>query len=112
MFARNPHLKKTLVGLLAWTILVTTNPTAKAAPIILNSSLGSGCMNSYTNSWFQSNRYIATSDVTIAAINYLIGNGSSTNFNTSRLHIFSDNPTGPYPNTILSTFTPDSLNGS
>lgn len=112
MFLRSPRIEKTLVVLLAWISLFVSIPVANAAPIILNSSLGTGCMNSYINSWFQSNRYIATSDVSISAINYLIGNGSSTNFNTARLHIFSDNPTGPYPNNILATFTPDSLNGS
>jgi hypothetical protein len=69
-------------------------------------------MSAYSVSWIQSNRYFATRDVNISAINFLIGNQPTTNFNSAYLYIFSDNPSTIMPGTILETFTPSTLKGS
>jgi hypothetical protein len=90
----------------------TSIPQALAANTIGFSSLGTGCSTSYTGGFFESNRYVARNDLTISAINFLMGNGSTTNFSTARLYIYSDNPTLNTPNLALSTFNPDVLSGT
>jgi hypothetical protein len=100
-----------LICALAFSFISSSIPIAQSSPVILYSAVGSGCNTSYANGYLESNRWIATRDITIGAINYVYGTQSTSNFLTSRLYIFSDNPTNNFPNTILSTFTPDVISG-
>ena len=109
----NQILRKS--SLILWFIaafVYSTIPTSHAANSIGFSSLGTGCVQSYSNGYYEANRYTAKSNVTIAAINFLIGTGSTSNFATSRLYIFSDNSTYNTPDTSVATFTPDVITGS
>lgn len=100
-----------LIGALVFSCITASVPIAESAPVLLYSAVGSGCNTSYANGYLESNRWIATRDITIGAINYVYGTQSTANFLTSRLYIFSDNPTNNFPNTIMSTFTPDVISG-
>ena len=86
-------------------------PNAETAPVLLYSAVGSGCNTAYSNGYLEANRWVATRDITIGAINFVFGTQSTANFLTSRLYIFSDNATSNYPNNILATFTPDVISG-
>jgi hypothetical protein len=112
MFFRKLVVHSTSIGWVIGSLILATSPDAHAANTIGFSSLGSGCVTSYTNGYFESNRYAAKSNVTIAAINFLIGTGSTANFSTSRLYIFSENSTYNTPDTAVATFTPDVITGS
>jgi hypothetical protein len=96
---------------LLMVICSSFSQSAFAAPIIVNSSLGSGCVASYAAANIFTNRYVATSNVNLSAINMLIGNQSISSFSTTRIYIYSDNSSTNSPDVIISTFTPDALYG-
>lgn len=104
--------RRSSVGGFIAAFLLSSIPQTAAAPLILNSSLGTSCNTNYGSTYIQSNRYVATKNVNISAINILIGNQSSSYFSSSLIYIFSDNASNNFPNTILETFTPDSLGGA
>ena len=112
MFLRRLAINSALIGWMIGLVILSNSPDANAANTIGFSSIGSGCVQAYSNGYFESNRYSARSNATISAINFLIGTGSTANFSTSRLYIFSDNSTYNSPDTALATFTPDVLTGS
>jgi hypothetical protein len=112
MFFRKLANRNGFIGLMIAAFIFSLLPEAIAAPIILNSSLGSGCNTTFNNGYYESNRYIAKSNITITAINYLVGTQSTSNFSTSLIHVFSDSATANYPNAILGTFSPDVASGS
>lgn len=85
---------------------------ASAAPTVLIDGIGTGCNTTYSSGYFESNRYVATSNIVITGINYLFGSGSTTNFSSSYMYIFSDNTTYNAPQSVLETFTPTTLTGS
>jgi hypothetical protein len=112
MFLRRFAQNSSVLGILIGLLVFTNSPAAQAAPILLINSIGTGCETGYIQAWIQTNRYVATKDVRISAINYLIGTQSTTNFSTSYLYIYSNNAATNYPLTVLDTFTPSALVGS
>lgn len=112
MFFRKVSQSISIIGILSGIFLVSAATPSNAAGTTVFSALGSGCVSSYSVGWIQANRYYATRDLNISAINFLIGNQSTANFSSSYLYIFSDNPSTILPGTILETFTPSSLKGS
>lgn len=112
MFIRKLAERTWLIGLLISAFTLSSFPEAYASPILLNSSLGTGCATSVSNGFRYTNRYVATSNVAVSAVNLLIGTGSSTNFNSSYVYIYSDNPSLNQPATVLETFTPNAIVGS
>lgn len=100
------------LGFLIFQLGINSSPAAHAAPLILNSTLGTNCVNPISASNYYTNRYIATSNVGITAINLSVGTGSTANFNSSYVYIFSDDPVLNQPASVLETFTPNSINGS
>jgi hypothetical protein len=112
VFFRRLRQSKLSLILLVFTLINTSINSAAAAPVILNSSLGTGCAQTYGLGLIYTNRYVATKNIEISAINFLTGTQSTANFNSTRLYIFSDSATANYPETITSTFNPEAIYGS
>jgi hypothetical protein len=119
MFIRRVARKSTVIGWFIAAFLSTTNPSAHAAQTIHYDSTGpSGCVSAWSAAAIHATKLIAINSVTVNTINVLIGNGTQTNFSTSRYYIMSNNPTGGSPvssgspSTLLATFTPDTISGS
>lgn len=104
--------KTSVIFSLVGVLILSSNQLAHAANSIGFSSLGTGCVYSYTNTYFQSNRYIAKKSVSLAAINFLVGSGSASNFSTSRIYVYSNNATSNTPDSAIATFMPDAITGS
>jgi hypothetical protein len=118
MFIRRVARKSAVIGWFIAAFLLTTNPSAHAAQTIYYDSTGSsGCISVWSAA-VHATKLIAINSVTVNTINVLIGNGTRTNFSTSRYYIMSNNPTGGSPvssgspSTLLATFTPDTISGS
>lgn len=119
MFIGRVARKSAVIGWFITAFLLTTTPSAHAAQTIYYDSIGpSGCISAWSAAAVHSTKLIAINSVTVNTINVLIGNGTQTNFSTSRYYIMSNNPTGGSPvssgspSTVLATFTPDTISGS
>lgn len=112
MFSKKLSLRTAIIVAFASCLLLLSPQGSQSAPVISYSALGSGCNQGFTNPFIEANRWMATTNLNIVAINFLIGNQSTGNFSTSRLYVMSDSATGNYPNTILATFTPDVISGT
>lgn len=95
-----------------WLLAATSINPANAATVILNSSIGSGCVQAFASGYIYTNRYVATRSIEISAINFLIGTQSSANVNSTQVLIYTDSPTVNSPDALIATFTPDAIYGS
>lgn len=103
------------LGRLTATLLVffsLFNQPSYAAPIIVNSSIGTGCSTTFATGYNYSNRYVATRDINVSAINILIGTQTISSLSAKRVYIYSDNSVTNSPDVVISTYLPDSTYGS
>lgn len=119
MFFRKVAKRAAFIGWLIAALSLTSVPQAQAAQTVYYDSIGpSGCISAWSAAAIHATKLIAINSVTVNTINVLIGNGSQTNFSTSRYYIMSNNPSGGSPvnsgspSTLLATFTPDTISGS
>jgi hypothetical protein len=82
--------------------------SAYAAPTYGFSSLSNRCATAYSATPYGS-RYVVYQTSTISAITVQIGNGSTTNFSSSRYYIRPD--ISGNPGAIAATFTPSNVTG-
>jgi hypothetical protein len=119
MFFRNVAKRTAFIGWLIAALSLTSVPQASAVQTIFyDGTGGGGCSALLAGNSIYASKLIATSSNTVNTIKVWIGNGTQTNFSTSRYYIMANNPTGGSPqatgapSTVLATFTPDLISGT
>lgn len=96
------------IGWLAAFFLISTSMSSQAAPTVSFNSLRSGCASTLSSE-IHGNKFVGRKSLSISAININIGNGTQSNFSTSKYYIMSDNTLTNNPLSVLETFTPDAI---